>query len=124
MRPSTVAELPHAELPGLDDISEALRALDGAYGHTPSTSLLPAASQHLGQIAAIRNTRLTSSDRRELDAGEADAAMLMGQLVWDASQRRDHATARVYFDQAIAAARRAGDPVATAHALLRNGYIA
>jgi tetratricopeptide (TPR) repeat protein len=50
--------------------------------------------------------------------------MLMGQLVWDASQRRDHDTARLYFDQAIGAARRAGDPVATAHGLLRNSYIA
>jgi tetratricopeptide (TPR) repeat protein len=50
--------------------------------------------------------------------------MLMGQLVWDASQRRDHATARMYFDQAIAAAHRVGDPVATAHGLLRNSYIA
>ena len=108
----------------LDDIHEALRALDGSYGRAPSTSLLPAASQHLGQIATIRGTRRASSVRRELDAREADAAMLMGQLVWDASQRRDHDTARMYFDQAISAARRAGDPVVTAHGLLRNGYIA
>jgi hypothetical protein len=110
--------------PSLDDIHAALRALDGAYGRATSTSLLPAASQHLGQIATIRGTRRASSIRRDLDAREADAAMLMGQLVWDASQRRDHDTARLYFEQAISAARRAGDPVATAHGPLRNGYIA
>jgi hypothetical protein len=121
---STVGELPRAGQRGLDGIHEALRALDYAYGRAPSTSLLPAATQHLGQIAAIRDARLTGSVRRVLDARAADAAMLMGQLVWDASQRSDHATARMYFDQAIAAARRAGDPVATAHGLLRNGYIA
>lgn len=50
--------------------------------------------------------------------------MLMGQLVWDASQRRDHATARMYFEQAIAAGKRAGDPVLTAHGFLRNSYLA
>jgi hypothetical protein len=110
--------------PSLDDIRAGLQALDGAYGRAPSTSLLPAASQHLGQIGASRERRLTAAIRRELDACEADTAMLMGQLVWDASQRRDHATARTYFDQAIAAARRVGDPVTVAHGLLRNGYIA
>jgi tetratricopeptide (TPR) repeat protein len=124
IRPSTVREPARAELPSLDDISEGLRALDGAYGRAPSTSLLPAASQHLAQIGSFRDEHLTSLVRRELDAHEADAAMLMGQLVWDASQRRDHATARMYFDQAIAAASRIGHPVATAHGLLRNSYIA
>lgn len=123
-RPATPGELRLAELPDLTRIREDLRALDRAYGRAPATSLLPAASQHLGQIGALRHGRPSSSLRHELDAREADAAMLMGQLVWDASQRRDHTTARVYFDQAIAAARRAGDPVAAAHGLLRNGYVA
>jgi hypothetical protein len=50
--------------------------------------------------------------------------MLMGQLVWDASQRRDHVTARMYFEQAIAAGERAGDPVLTAHGFLRSSYLA
>lgn len=123
-RPTTPTELRPVELPDLARIREGLRALDGAYGRAPATSLLPAANYHLGEIGALRDSRPTSSLVRELDAREADAAMLMGQLVWDASQRRDHTTARVYFDQAIAAARRAGDPVGTAHGLLRNSYIA
>ncbi len=120
----SIAEAPGTELPSLAGIRHGLRTLDGAYGRAPSTSLLPAASQHLGQVGAIRDTCRTASVRRELDACEADSAMLMGQLVWDASQRRDHATARLYFDQAIAAARRVGDPVTIAHGFLRNSYIA
>ena len=51
-------------------------------------------------------------------------ATLMGQLVWDASQRRDHVTAVGYYDQAIAAANRAGETAAMAYALLRKSYVA
>ena len=48
--------------------------------------------------------------RRELYAVEAEAAILMGQLVWDASQRRDHTSAQMYLNQAIQAARQVRDP--------------
>jgi tetratricopeptide (TPR) repeat protein len=62
---------------------------------------------------------------RELQATEAQLATLMGQLVvWDASQRRDHATAVGYYDQAIAAANRAGETTAEAYARLRKSYVA
>ncbi|MYW91721.1 transcriptional regulator [Amycolatopsis rubida] len=61
--------------------------------------------------------------RRELWSIEADAATLMGQLVWDASQRRDAATSQGYFEQAIRAAREGGDIAAEAHATLRSSYL-
>jgi hypothetical protein len=48
----------------------------------------------------------------------------MGQLVWDASQRRDHATAVGYYDQTISAAHRAGETIAEAYARLRKSYVA
>jgi tetratricopeptide (TPR) repeat protein len=48
----------------------------------------------------------------------------MGQLVWDASQRRDHATAIRFYDQAISAANRAGEMTAEAYARLRKSYVA
>jgi tetratricopeptide (TPR) repeat protein len=48
----------------------------------------------------------------------------MGQLVWDASQRRDHVTARAYFKQAIKAARQLRDPTAEGLALLRMSFVA
>ena len=56
---------------------------------------------------------------RELQVTEAQLATLMGQLVWDASQRRDHATA-VSYDQAISAANRAGETTMEAYARLRK----
>src|SRR4030095_8751094 len=48
----------------------------------------------------------------------------MGKLIWDASQRRDHATAVGYYDQAISAADRAGETTAEAYARLRKRYVA
>jgi hypothetical protein len=48
----------------------------------------------------------------------------MGQLVWDASQRRDHATANGFYDQAISAANRAGEATAEAYGRLRKSYVA
>jgi Asp/Glu/hydantoin racemase len=53
---------------------------------------------------------------------EAEAATLMGQLVWDASQRRDHATAHMYLDQAMIAAQQCQDPAAEGLALLRKSF--
>jgi len=47
----------------------------------------------------------------------------MGQLVWDASQRRDQATAHGYFDQAIEATRLLRDPTAEGLALLRKSFV-
>jgi tetratricopeptide (TPR) repeat protein len=123
-RPTAATAPRQIEPPSFAALQEGLRALDGAYGRVPATSPLPAATQHLAEIGAIRDARTASSARRELDARKADAAMLMGQLVWDASQRRDHATARMYFEQAIAAGERAGDPVLAAHGLLRTSYLA
>jgi hypothetical protein len=55
---------------------------------------------------------------------ETIAATLLGQLVWDASQRRDHRAARHYFEQASRTAQEVNDPVAEGHALLRNSYLA
>jgi len=62
--------------------------------------------------------------RRELHSVEAKAATLVGQLVWDASRRRDHAMAHTYFDQALRAARQLRDPAAEGVALLRKSFVA
>lgn len=106
------------------ELREQLRTIDRAYGDVPSTSLLPAAARLLSQVTPLRDAIRGVAAGREIDACEAEAATLMGQLVWDASQRRDHATARSYFDQAIAADRRVGDPIAAGHAVLRKSFIA
>jgi hypothetical protein len=86
--------------------------------------VLPDAGQLLGQVAFLREHAASGHIRQELCVVEAQSATLMGQLVWDASQRRDHATANAYYDQAIAAATHAGDSTAEAYALLRKSFVA
>lgn len=97
--------------------------LDERYDRLPSTSLLADTAQALGQIGFLAE-HARPSVRRDLQRVEATAATLLGQLVWDASQRRDHRTARHYFEQAGRAAREINDPVAEGHALLRSSYLA
>ncbi len=86
--------------------------------------LIPEASQCLGQVVFLRSYAGRAYVRHELHAAEAEAATLMGQLVWDASQRRDHDTAVGYFDQAIEAARERGDRAAEGLAALRKSFVA
>lgn len=97
--------------------------LDERYDRLPSTSLLADTAQALGHIGFLAEHG-RSSMRPELKTAEASAATLLGQLVWDASQRRDHRAPRRYFDQAGSAARKVNDPVAEGHALLRSSYLA
>jgi transcriptional regulator with XRE-family HTH domain len=108
----TVAELRHQ-----------VQQLDERYDRVPSTSLLAEAGQCLGQVGFLGAHATSGRVRRELYAVEAEAATLMGQLVWDASQRRDHLTAHMYFDQAIHAAQQFRDPTAEGLALLRESFV-
>jgi hypothetical protein len=55
---------------------------------------------------------------------EADSATLMGQLVWDVSQRRDHQAPLGYFKEAVDAARHARDPSTESYATLRMSFVA
>lgn len=98
--------------------------LDERYDRLPSTSLLADTGQALGRIGFLARYGGDGPTRHDLLAVEATAATLMGQLVWDASQRRDHHTARQYFRQAAGAARKIGNSVAEGHALLRRSYLA
>lgn len=104
-------------------LREQLQRLDEQYDHMPSTLLLAEAGQLYGQTVFLRE-HAGSLVRRELLAAEVESATLMGQLVWDASQRRDHDTANHYLDQAIAAAQQRRDAVGEAHAELRKSYVA
>ncbi|MER6577153.1 helix-turn-helix transcriptional regulator [Nonomuraea sp. NPDC001023] len=97
--------------------------LDDRYVCEPSTALLADAGQYLAQVRFLSAHSLNGRVRRELSVVEAEAATLMGQLVWDASQRRDHATAHLYLDQALRAARQCCDPVAEGLALLRKTIV-
>jgi transcriptional regulator with XRE-family HTH domain len=112
------------DLMAVAELREQIHALDERYDRAPSTSLLAEAGQCLGQITFLRTNAPTNRIRRELYAVEAESATLMGQLVWDASQRRDNATAHRYFDQAVVAAQQVRDPAAEGFALLRKSFVA
>jgi transcriptional regulator with XRE-family HTH domain len=105
-------------------LREQVQGLDEQYDRLPSTLLLAKTGQVHGQIAFLRGHAAANAVRCELWAAEAESATLMGQLVWDASQRRDHRAALDYFDQAILAARQTRDVVTEAHAELRKSYVA
>lgn len=104
-------------------LRQRVQGLDARYDRSPSISLLVETGQCLGQVAFLSARATTGVVRRELHAVEAECATLMGQLVWDASQRRDHATAHAYFEQAIEAARLLGDKAAEGLALLRKSFV-
>jgi transcriptional regulator with XRE-family HTH domain len=104
-------------------LRQNIQALDASYDVTPSALLLGQAGQWLGHIMNLKcyaNGRVSSA----LCGAEAEAAILLGRLVWDASQRREHHAAIFYFDQARAAARQAHDPTAEGTALLRRSFVA
>jgi len=105
-------------------LREKIRRLDERYEREPSTQLLAEAGELHGQTTFLRHHAPTGLLRRELWAAEVESATLMGQLVWDASQRRDHAAANRYYDQAIAAAQQTRDVVAEGNAELRKSYVA
>jgi tetratricopeptide (TPR) repeat protein len=105
-------------------LREQAQYLAKQYDLVASTSLLPAAGEYSGQVIFLRRQATDGPVLRELQVTEAQLATLMGQLVWDASQRRDHATAVGYYDQAISAANHAGETTAEAYARLRKSYVA
>jgi transcriptional regulator with XRE-family HTH domain len=98
--------------------------LDTHYDQMPSASLLPEAGQCLGQVSFFTGHTRGGRVRQALRLAEAEAATLMGQLVWDASQRRDQSTAIACLDRAISAASQAGDRAAEGRALLRKSFVA
>jgi hypothetical protein len=71
---------------------------------TSPTSLLPQAAERVEHVTALREHAPLGRIRQELYRVEAQAATLIGRLVWDVSGQHDHATAARYYDQAIAAA--------------------
>ncbi|RSN66823.1 helix-turn-helix transcriptional regulator [Actinomadura sp. WAC 06369] len=113
-----------ADLVDVAHLRERIQTLVAEYDRTPSVLLLTAAGQRHGQVTYLRRNAAARLVRHELAVVEAESATLMGQLVWDVSQRRDHVTASRYFDDAIAAARYVRDGFGEAHAQLRKSYIA
>ncbi len=111
------------DLVAVAHVRERVHALAARYDNVSAASLLVEAARYFGQVAFLRTHASSSLVQRELCTVEVEAATLMGQLVWDTSQRRDHATTRAYLAQAIAAARQIRDGAAEGHALLRMSFV-
>lgn len=107
----------------VESLRKRVEQLDEQYDQVPSTSLLASAGLALGQIALFKEHAATARMGFELREIEAAAETLMGQLVWDASQRRDHVNARNHFERAVEAARLNRDDAAEGNALLRMSYL-
>ncbi|MGV9340585.1 helix-turn-helix domain-containing protein [Streptomyces sp. NPDC003688] len=113
-----------ADLVSVAYLHERTRQLDESYDQSPSTALLGPAGQVHGQVRYLRENARDARVRKALHEVEAEAATFMGQLIWDVSQRRDHAGAMTYFDEAIQSARVVRDPTAESYAVLRKSYVA
>jgi transcriptional regulator with XRE-family HTH domain len=113
-----------ADLVTVAQLRQRVQELDEQYVHVPSTLLLADTGRCLSQVAFLMAHARHHEVRRELCRVRAEAAVLMGQLVWDASQRRDHASARAYLGDAVEAARQCGHQALEGLALLRQSIIA
>ncbi|MBL7491901.1 transcriptional regulator [Frankia sp. AgB1.9] len=90
----------------------------------PSTSLLAETGRCLGLAGELRGLAGGARVRREVLVVEGEASILMGQLLWDASQRRDHASAKLHLDRAARIGREVGRPAIEGLALLRSTIVA
>lgn len=112
------------DLVAVAELRQQVQELDSQYSTEPSTALIAETGRHWGQLAHWRNETTKYIVRRDLYAAVAETSTLMGQLVWDASGRTDHKTARSYFTQAAEAARELADPVSEGSAILRTSFVA
>ncbi|HEY0696598.1 MAG TPA: helix-turn-helix transcriptional regulator [Micromonospora sp.] len=113
-----------ADLATVISIRRTLRVLAHEYDRVPSTTLLARASRIHAEVAILRSHALGGAVRQALQTVEAESSILMGQLVWDASHRRDSRTAITYYQNAVVAAKHCRDPIPEAHARLRSSFVA
>ncbi len=112
------------DLSTVAELRDRMASLGERYDRLPSATLLARAGEHVSKVAFLAGEAPSGRVQREMRILQADAATFMGQLVWDASQRRAHETARSYYAQSVDVARHLGDPNAEGHALLRTCYVA
>ncbi|WP_327367029.1 helix-turn-helix transcriptional regulator [Streptomyces sp. NBC_01217] len=112
------------DLPAVATLRAHLDDCADRYDRVPSASLIAEAAGQLNRIAHVAAGAGRGRVQRELHVLHAEACALMGQLVWDASQRRDHTTAKTYYEQSAGLARHLRDATLEARALLRTCYVA
>jgi transcriptional regulator with XRE-family HTH domain len=94
------------------------------YESEPSTALVAEAGQAYAALSFLLGEGGSERVQRELHQTATVSAILLSQLVWDASGRRDGSAALDYCDAAIEHATECHDDIAVAHAELRKAYVA
>ncbi|KOV83119.1 helix-turn-helix transcriptional regulator [Nocardia sp. NRRL S-836] len=105
------------------ELRDRVAELNLRYDSERSTALLAEAGQALGEARLLLEHAQRYGVRRDLLVAEAEASILMGQLVWDVSQRRGHDESHGHFACATKAARQINDPILEGVALLRTSYL-
>jgi len=120
-QPETQASSPTGS--SADELRIVYLDLERRYDRVPSSTLLAEAGQHFARLDHLARQFRAGPQQRDMLTLQAETSTLMGKLVWDASQRRDHGGARKYYSQAAAIARRLQDPALESHALLRSSFV-
>ncbi|GGV50528.1 hypothetical protein GCM10010245_79610 [Streptomyces spectabilis] len=107
----------------VQDLRADFEELSARYDTRPSASLIPQAQQQLTCLSTAAANAQRARTRRELYTLHADATILMGALVWDASQRSDLDSAKMYYEDARGTARTLQDRALEGYALLRLAYL-
>jgi transcriptional regulator with XRE-family HTH domain len=110
------------DLVSVGALRDSIRRINALYDTTPSATLVDQAAQSLARIRLLKS-RATGRVLTALCGAEAEAALLVGQLIWDASQRRAGQATRLYFEQARTIARQIRDPATEGLALLRQAFV-
>ncbi|WP_412542659.1 helix-turn-helix transcriptional regulator [Longispora sp. K20-0274] len=124
---AALAEAPPARPVGEEavlDLHDALYDLARRYDTVPSAHLLaPAVACHHAAVT-LAGAPGDPALAPRLRTAAAEAAILHGRVLWDASLRTDNTGPPGLFAEAVASARAAGDRIAECHALLRTCYVA
>ncbi len=107
----------------LEQLLASLDAIDGAYETAPSASLLAETGRCHAALTMLLSNGGLAGGVEGLHGLATRSAMLLSQLVWDASGRRDTQTALRYCTAAVEHAEACNDVLAEAQVELRRTYI-
>lgn len=122
-RPPLVRDLAPGQVAHPERLTTMLDAIDAAYEAVPSASLLAEAGRCYAAATMLFDNGGSAGDALLRHRLAARSAMLLSQLIWDASGRRDFPTALRYCTDAADHARAGGDGLAVAQVELRRTYI-
>ncbi|MEU6858509.1 helix-turn-helix transcriptional regulator [Glycomyces sp. NPDC046736] len=104
-------------------LHDRVRALCDQYDHAPSALLISEAANLHGRLVNLPTQTTDDRARRRLHHAAAEVSILMGQVLWDASARRDQSGPLGYFTSAVHHAEAAAEPDTLALGRIRAGMV-